>query len=142
MYRLLLNISLILFLSQTAVISAQNDRDKLEALHMNFISRRLDLTTSESEKFWPVYNEYNDKIRSIRKKLKEAYRQNPQQISDQEAEEIYNLDLLSKQAEADVHKLYSARLRLVIGARKLLKLRIAEEDFKREVINTIKDRRE
>jgi len=125
-----------------ATLRSQTDKDKLDALRVNFITKRLDLSTRESEQFWPVYNEYNDKIRAIKTNVRMAYRKISPQTSDKEAEEIYHVDVLSKQAEADVHKIYSQRLRLILGTRKFLRLRMAEEDFKREIINTIKERSE
>jgi hypothetical protein len=119
---------------------AQNDKDKIEALRMNFIEKKLELTKSESEKFWPVYNEYNDKVKAIRKNLRQSFRKAPETLTEKEAEELYQLDLKSRQAETDLHKTYSEKLKSIIGIKKMVKLRHAEEDFKREIINSIKDK--
>lgn len=121
---------------------AQNDKDKVEALRMSFIEKKLELTKSESEKFWPVYNEYTEKVKSVRKNLRQSYRKADQTLSDKEAEELYQLDLQSRQAESDLHKTYSEKLKAIIGVKKMVKLRRAEEDFKREIINSIKDKSE
>ena len=51
---------------------AQGDKDKVEAIRYNFINEKLKLTTNESEKFWPVYNEYNDKVKALRKNLRQS----------------------------------------------------------------------
>lgn len=114
--------------------------DRVEQLRVAFINRKLELSTEEAEKFWPVYNEYNDKIKAIRKNLRMNYRNREASLSEQEAEELYQLDLKSKQAEVDVHKLYSERIKAIIGVKKSVRLRVAEEQFKREMINTIKDK--
>jgi hypothetical protein len=116
---------------------SQNDRDKLEQLRVSFISKKLELSNSEYEKFWPVYNEYNEKIKAIRKNLRQSYRKKIEGLTDNDAEELYQLDLRSKQAEVDVHRQYSLRIKDIIGAKKLVKLRVAEEQFKREMINSI-----
>ncbi len=118
----------------------QNDKDKIEALRVSFISKKVELSNNEGEKFWPIYNEYNDKIKAIKKNLRQSIKKAPEVLSDKEAEELYQLDLKSKQAEVDIHKQYSEKLKAVIGAKKMIKLRIAEEEFKREIINSIKDK--
>jgi hypothetical protein len=114
--------------------------DKVEALRVNFIEKRLELTKNESEKFWPVYNEYNDKVKALRKNLRQSYKKSPENIGDKEAEDLYQLDIKTKQAEVDLHKSYSEKLKGIIGVKKMVKLRIAEDDFKRELIKNINDK--
>lgn len=121
---------------------AQTERDKVEALRVAFISKKLELSTSESEKFWPLYNEYNDKIKAIKRNVRQSYNRKGLNASNEEAEELYQLDIQSRQAETDVHKQYSEKIKAVIGAKKLVKLRLAEEEFKREIINSIKEKSE
>lgn len=119
---------------------AQSEKDKVEALRIAFISKRVELTTAEAEKFWPVYNEYNDKLKAIKRNLRQSYRKKAETLNDKEAEELYYLDLQSKQAETDVHKVYSEKIKTIIGVKKVVKLRVAEEEFKREIINSIKEK--
>ena len=47
---------------------------------------------------------------------------------------------MTRQAEADLYKLYSEKLKAVIGTLKLAKLHLAEEEFRREMIKTIRDK--
>ncbi len=140
MNRILRILTLLLLLFNKQSLSAQPEKDKVEALRVSFISKRVELTGAEAEKFWPVYNEYNDKIKAIRKNLRQSYRKKSETLTEKEAEELYYLDLQSKQAETDVHKVYSEKIKGIIGFKKFVKLRQAEEDFKREIINTIKEK--
>ncbi len=119
---------------------AQNDKDKIEALRVSFITKKVELSNNESEKFWPVYNEYNDKIKAIKRNLRQSFKKSAETLSEKEAEELYQLDMKSKQAEVDIHKQYSEKIKAIIGAKKFIKLRNAEEEFKREIINSIKDK--
>jgi hypothetical protein len=48
----------------------QQKEQNIEALKVAFISRELNLTPAEAEKFWPVYNEYSQE-------LKLTFRDNP-----------------------------------------------------------------
>ncbi len=119
---------------------AQTPKDKVEALRVSFISQRLELTNSESEKFWPVYNEYNDKVKAIKKNLRQSYKKGVDNLSEKEAEELYQLDIKSKQAETEVHTQYAQKIKDIIGVKKFVKLRVAEEEFKLEIIKNIKDK--
>lgn len=117
---------------------AQGNKDKVEEMRVSFISKKLDLSSAESEKFWPLYNEYNDKVKALRKNLRQSLRKAPENISEKEAEELYQLDIKTKTAEAELHKNYSEKIKAVIGARKIILLRTAEEEFKQKVLETIK----
>jgi hypothetical protein len=119
---------------------AQNPKDKVAELRVSFISKKLELTTSESEKFWPIYNEYNDKIKALKKNLRQSYKKGVDNLTDKEAEDLYQLDLKTKQAEITIHEQYSEKIKDVIGAKKIVKLRVAEEEFKLEIIKNIKDK--
>lgn len=112
--------------------------DKVELLRVSFINKKLEFTNSEAEKFWPVYNEYNDKIKAIRKNLRQSYRKKSESLSEAEAEELYDLDLKSKQAELDVHKVYGEKLKNIIGVKKMVRLKMAEEEFKSTMIDVLK----
>jgi hypothetical protein len=114
--------------------------DKVEALRMSYISKRLELSGSESERFWPLYNEYNDKVRAIRMNLRQSFRKFSDKGGDRDAEDLYQLELRGRQAETDVHRVYAEKIRSVIGVRKYIRLRIAEEDFKREMISIIREK--
>lgn len=136
-YKILLLI--MLFSWPSAGFSQQGDKDKVEALRVSFITKKLELTTNESEKFWPVYNEYNDKIKALRKNLRQSIKKSPDNLNDKEAEELYLLDMKSKQAEADVHKQYGEKIKGIIGVRKYVTLRKAEEEFKEELLKSARN---
>lgn len=136
----LLNIVLLVLLAQPLAVMSQGDRDKVELLRVAFITKKLELSQAESDKFWPVYDEYNDKIKALRKNLRQSYRKRNEPLSDAEAEELFQLELKTRQAEVDVHRVYSEKIKSIIGVKKCVRLRVAEEEFKREMINSLKDK--
>jgi hypothetical protein len=51
---------------------AQADKkDELEALRIAFITKQLELTPAEAEKFWPVYNNYQGDLRKMMREQRE-----------------------------------------------------------------------
>src|SRR5687768_8326854 len=56
-------------------LSAQDNSQRyqqIESVKVAFISQKLDLSTSEAEKFWPVYNTYQQELRVVYKQRREA----------------------------------------------------------------------
>jgi hypothetical protein len=46
-------------------VSAQNG-EGIQALKIAYLTKQLNLTPEDAEKFWPVYNQYTKEIRQIR----------------------------------------------------------------------------
>jgi len=131
---------IIICLLLSVSVFSQKDKDAVEALRVEFVGKRLELSKAEADKFWPVYNEYNDKIKVLRKNFRQSFKKPVDALSEKEIEELYLLDLQTKQAEAELYKNYRDKLKLIIGTKRMLKLIAAENDFKKEVIKTIQDK--
>jgi Spy/CpxP family protein refolding chaperone len=118
-------------------------RENVEAMKIGFLTDRLDLTPEEARKFWPVYNQYSDEMDKLRKSrrliLMEA-RQNMEEMSDAEAEKFVDSELKFRQDELDIMKNYHPRFKSILIPRKVAKLYKAEEDFKRKLLEMLKDR--
>ena len=58
-----------LFLGFTVAGMSQDDDRKdggrIAALKIAYLTRKLNLSTEEAQKFWPVYNKYADEIRKV-----------------------------------------------------------------------------
>ncbi len=49
----------------------KQQREKLELFKIQFITKKLDLTPAEAEKFWPLYNEQKDASQGLMQAKKE-----------------------------------------------------------------------
>ena len=49
----------------------KEQRERLESFRIQFITKKLDLTPAEAEKFWPVYNEQKEASRNLMQTKKE-----------------------------------------------------------------------
>src|SRR3954466_3757926 len=114
----------------TSVYAQSGKQDKIEALKVSFITEKVNLSTQEAQGFWPLYNEYNDKIKFARKNFRQQYNAVSDFKTDKEAEDFLNAELKLKQTEVDLQKEYYEKFKKVLGAKKTGLLRKAEEDFK------------
>jgi hypothetical protein len=123
--------------SQDGDISRRDPRarEKIRAAHAAYITERLDLTSSEAEKFWPVYREYRERRRDLRQQVREAKRKGTDEKS------LLEIDLKIKQQELDLEKEYSLRFQNIISPEKVIKLHQAEIDFRRLLLRQIQERR-
>ncbi len=108
--------------------------EKIEALRVAFITDKLKLTTDESQKFWPVYNDYQDKLKAARQEFK---KQPTIFANDKEAQDYLDAELLLKNREYSLYKEYYEKIKKTIPIRKVAELRQAEEDFKKELLKQL-----
>jgi len=52
-------------------VMTKEQRERLELFSIQFITKKLDLTPAEAEKFWPLYNEQKEASRNLMQTAKE-----------------------------------------------------------------------
>jgi hypothetical protein len=138
-----------LFLLFIPVIRSQEDpvihqprenKEKLKAHKIAFITDRLQLTPAEAEKFWPVYNEHEAFMQSLQKDFRKAHPFEPEDIEtmkDSEANALIEDHIRHEQQMLDQRKAFLAKLQGVIPPKKILMLMEAEKDFRVEVVKRV-----
>ncbi|MCT8341032.1 hypothetical protein MG296_13285 [Flavobacteriaceae bacterium TK19130] len=119
--------------------------EKIKALKTAHITSELELSTAEAEKFWPIYHEYDKNDWNLRKSMKEAYgdmKDKAQNLSDAEANRYIEDALKYQRQKLELRQKLIKDLRGVIAPQKILKLRKAEEDFKRMLLKRYRDRKD
>ncbi len=121
---------------------AQKGRNKVKALKVSFITERLKLTEQEAQQFWPIYNAYEDVTLKIKfsdiRKIRHEIKENIDTISDERASELLNqLSNYEKKLHDEDVKLIN-KLKKVISPKKIILLKIAEEDFKKKLFDHFK----
>lgn len=116
--------------------------DRVEKLKIAFITKELELTTDEAQKFWPVYNELESKLKEIRKsnrKLEKEIQENFDKISDEDAKKKFEEILANEEKELTLRKEYQEKFSKVIGNKRTLKLLSLEREFKRELLEALRE---
>lgn len=134
-----------LLLISLNVVAQKNNRERIKALKVSFITERLDFSEKEAQQFWPIYNDYEQKMAQIRhheiKEIRKDIKENIETMSDVQATEL--IDRLKK-AENKSHELRMAfgdKLSGIISPKKIILLKLAEDDFKKKMFEEYKKRR-
>ncbi len=94
-----------------------------------FISEKLSLTSEQSQKFWPIYNQLEAERDNLREKSRALRSQNLEAMSDSEIRAALNNRLNWRQEEIDLDKQYMEKFTRVISVRQLAALYRNEREF-------------
>ena len=139
----------ILFFLMTSISFSQGFRDKkdkVKALKVAYITEQLDLTTEEAQKFWPIYNTFDDKQAELRHEKMRAIldRFEPgsvEKLSEKDASTLLTQMETIEENLFTLRKKFIKDLQGVISAKKIIKLKKAEEDFNRHLLKQMREKR-
>lgn len=134
----------LLFLSLSIVAQAQRPgermKNRMENYQIAFITEKLNLSPEEAQKFWPLYNQYRNEVKKIRQDTKND--KAVEDMSEAEAEQFIK-DVFDKESrELNLRKEYFQKLRGVLPAKKIARLHGLEKEFKKELLERAKERRQ
>lgn len=142
---------LIAFISLNAIAQdgpfIRKKKEQIKALKVAFITNELSLTPDEAAKFWPLFNTFEEKQQEIKKQKLKGYLD---KMDDDSFDKLSEKDAASMlvQMESSEDELYQAKkkfvasLKGVISPVKILKLKRAEENFNRKLLQQYRNRKQ
>lgn len=113
-------------------------KDKINTQRVAYITNQLELSESEAQKFWPIYNSYTGELEQLKSSLDINLKKD---VSDKEAEDMIISMLDGRAKEIEIQKKYVQKLKTAIPARKIVRLYRAEREFREKLISGIRERR-
>lgn len=139
----IVSILFILVLGLCEMAWAQDERgERLEQLKIAFLTERLDLSVKEGQSFWPLYNEFSDKRKTFHNEKKEVGRimkDRGNSLSEKELRELINKVHGADMEMLALEKKFAEDCIPVLGPAKTALLMTAEEDFKKRMMDRLKD---
>jgi len=123
----------------------QEDLDKLTAYKIAFFTQKLNLSSAEAEKFWPVYNDYSarkSKIQLERVALMRYAMQNEANLSEQELSTTADKLAQSFADEANLTVTFNAEIKKILPPAKMIKLFQSENQYKQQLLRELNQRRQ
>ncbi|HKK42106.1 MAG TPA: hypothetical protein VJ963_06840 [Bacteroidales bacterium] len=139
-------ISLILLTFPVLKINAQNSNlEKLNAFKIGFFTRRLDLSTTEAEKFWPAYNEYQDKRNTLlleKASIIRNYSRNKNNLTEKQTTEMGDriMGLISDESTLSVN--FHKTLKDILPPGKVILFYQVENQYKAALLNELQNNRQ
>jgi hypothetical protein len=141
MKKILLFLSIV-FLVPSLKSEGQTNLEKLNNYKIGFFTKKLDLSSEEAVKFWPVYNEYQTQRNSLQMeklKINRNFNQNESSLSDKQLTEMGDkyVDLLAQESNlaVDFHK----KLKEVLPPAKVIRYYQAENQYKAQLLNELQN---
>lgn len=126
--------------------AAQNPNlEKLNNYKIGFFTKRVNLTSEEAEKFWPVYNEYQgqrNQIQLEKLKLNRNFNQNGSTLNVRQLEEIGDkyVDCIVQESALAVE--FHKKLKAVLPPEKVIMYYQAENQYKAQLLNELQNTRQ
>jgi hypothetical protein len=135
---------LILILPAVKVASQNPNLDKLNTYKIGFFTKKLNLTSQEAEKFWPIYNEYQkqrNQIQQERGTLIRNFNQNESTMSDDQLTEAGDKLIAAIVQESTIAVTFHNKLKEVLPPAKVIKFYQTENQYKAQLLNELQGTR-
>jgi len=129
-------------LAQPDAEKKEQRKERIQAEKIAFITTKLNLSPEEAQIFWPVYNEYQQKLEGMQEEHRKNFREKKkefEELSDKEVEELVDGEITFRQKKLDIQKRYHARFKEVLPIKKVARLYHAERKFKEHMIKRLKE---
>jgi hypothetical protein len=104
---------------------AQQDGGRLQAYKIAYLTKKLSLTPQEAQRFWPLYNQYENELRTVRVQSRQGGK----------------TEIEKEEKVLAIRKKYDAEFSKVISAEKVNVLFRAEKEFATVVQKEMMERR-
>lgn len=135
---------IILFLATLGMNAQDRKFEEIKAHKTAFITEQVNLTSTQAEKFWPIYNKHEQEVMALRKTQLEGFKtlrnKNVDDLSEAKAKAML---LKHGQVKAQLTKKMVQLISLlegVITPQQTIKLLMAEEGFKKRLLKRFKGR--
>ncbi len=138
---------ILILLAFIAVISvhAQNQEERMNRIRAQksaYITQRLNLTVEESQVFWPVYNEFESKMFTLKKEggpgTNNKKRPDFSQMSDEELTNFFEERFSKEEEVLQIKREYHSKFMKILTPQQVAALYEAEHDFRRELLIRLK----
>ena len=137
---------LIILIYPVSRSSAQNTNlEKLNNYKIGFFTKKLNLTSQEAEKFWPVYNDYQtqrNQIQIEKLKLNRNFNLNESTLSDKQLEEMGDKYVDCLVQESNLAVVFHKKLKEVLPPAKVIMYYQAENQYKIQLLKELQENKQ
>lgn len=125
----------------SGLFAQEEGNEKIEALKTAFITQELSLTPQEAQAFWPLYNEFHNQIKEQNKKVRLLRKKGLENMTSTELEALVDAHISKEAQEAQLKKEFVQKLKKVLPILKIAKLQQAENEFRKRLLDRMREKR-
>lgn len=143
-------VTAVLLIMGSGLLQAQDEKEgesrweKFRAEKVSFLTEKLELTPTEAQKFWPVYNELEKsrwEAQKTRRELEVKIREvEDKNLSKKEIIQLTRDYSSSMENEGELYIKYNDEFLKILPPEKVLKLYRSENEFRMYMIRKFRDR--
>jgi len=117
-------------------------KDQLRSKKVAHFTAAIGLTSKEAERFWPVYNEYDEKLGNLRIEQRRALSQlsNFENMNNErDVKILLDAYVNSCVQESVLFQEYYKKFCTILSPSKVVRLYLAEDDFKRQLLDYLRN---
>ncbi|MDG5800687.1 hypothetical protein QA597_09985 [Marinilabiliaceae bacterium ANBcel2] len=140
-------LTMLLMLISITITASQNEEsqkrqiERIKSQKVAFFTDKIELTSSEAQKFWPLYNEYSnqkDSLFHLRIKTRRELSRNYKEMSEAEKLEAMDLKNQLHLQEVKLDIKYHEQFKKVLSTNQIVRLYQAEHEFRMRLFDQIR----
>ena len=145
MKRIVIFLLVIIMFPVSRTVAQNPNMEKLNNYKIGFFTKKLNLTSGEAEKFWPVYNEYQGQknlVQMEKMKLNRNFNQNESSLTDKQMEDMGDKYVDCLVQETNLAVAFHKKLKEVLPPVKIILYYQAENQYKVQLLNELQNARQ
>lgn len=126
-------------------LGAQNPNlEKFSTYKIGFFTKKMNLTSQEAEKFWPVYNDYQKQKNLIQREkllLSREFNQNEASLDDRQLTEMGDKLIKYISDETSLAVAFHRKIKELLPPAKVIKYYQAENQYKIQLLKELQENR-
>ena len=143
MKKLLLILTIVVTISLLGLNAQNQNPDKFSTYKIGFFTKKMNLTSQEAEKFWPVYNDYQKQKNLIQREkimLIRDFNQNESVLDDSQLTEMGDRLIKYISDESSLAVAFHKKIREVLAPAKVIKYYQAENQYKIQLLRELQEK--
>lgn len=135
------NILLTVFMLLSLIGFSQDKHEKIKALKTAYLTEQLNLTKTEAEKFWPIYNTFEEEKNALRNDAHNDRKEvDVENLTEAQAKDMLAEMKALNNRRNEIYNNLLTDLQKVISAKKIVLLKKAEDDFNKKMFEEYRKR--
>lgn len=146
MKKSLITVTALLFISFLSFAQEKTSKeermDRIKAQKVAFFTEKMELSSQNSQKFWPIYNEYfnkKDSLYHVSRDLRSKLNEKASSLTNSQKEDALDMIIKLKSESSKLEQKYHQKFKSILTIDQVILLYQAEYEFKMRLFKKLKE---